>query len=128
LSSRFHALKKLDVLVIALALFSVILSFLLIPRQSAHAPVLVIYEGACRRVHSLDDSDFEARSRWGSVKIRIRDGKVRLLDSTCPDKWCIRMGTLHLPGDSIVCLPSRILLVIEGQEKSPEGKFDALIR
>jgi hypothetical protein len=49
------------------------------------------------------------------VHIKIEQGLVWVEDSSCPDKVCIRTGKISKPGQSIVCLPNKTVITIEGQ-------------
>lgn len=55
----------------------------------------------------------------GALTLEIADGRVRVLDSQCARKWCQAHGWISQPGETIVCLPSRILVEIQG-EKAPD--------
>lgn len=50
----------------------------------------------------------------GKSIIEVKDGKVRMLESSCPDKLCIGMGWAEKTGDSIVCVPNRIVIRLTG--------------
>lgn len=54
----------------------------------------------------------------GSVQniIEIDDRTVRFSESTCPDKVCIRTGTLTRAGQTAVCLPNRVIVRLRGGE------------
>ncbi len=43
------------------------------------------------------------------------DGRVRMARSDCPDQVCVRTGWIAAPGKTIVCLPNRIVVRIEGE-------------
>lgn len=49
------------------------------------------------------------------VYVKIEQGLVWVEDSSCPDKVCIRTGKISKPGQSIVCLPNKTVVTIEGQ-------------
>lgn len=49
------------------------------------------------------------------------DNKVRMVESPCPDKICMGMGWISQPGESIVCIPNRVVVRIVG-----EGDYDSL--
>lgn len=38
-------------------------------------------------------------------------------DVICPDKLCKKTGKIQRPGQSIVCLPNRVVIYIEGDAK-----------
>lgn len=50
----------------------------------------------------------------GTNRIVIEGGKVHVSDATCPDKICIHQGTIEQTGESIVCLPNRMIAQIMG--------------
>lgn len=117
-------LKKIDILIIVVSILGIILSFILLYKKS-DSKILIIYADDQKTVYSLKDADFTVKSREGSVSVRIRDGKVKVVESSCPDKWCTRMGRINTPGESIVCLPSKIFLIIrEKGREDDKGKGD----
>ncbi len=58
----------------------------------------------------------------------IKDGKVTMIEATCPDHYCMKQKAVDEHGGSIICLPNKV--VIEGEntaedlERSP--KIDAV--
>ncbi|MCR4401297.1 MAG: NusG domain II-containing protein [Firmicutes bacterium] len=59
-------------------------------------------------------------SRGHSVTVEItEDGRARVLDSDCPDRVCVRTGWIDQPGETIVCLPNRVVVKIQGGTRSP---------
>lgn len=47
-------------------------------------------------------------------KIVVKDGKASIAESDCPGKDCVHSGAIFEAGRSIVCLPNRVELRIEG--------------
>ena len=52
----------------------------------------------------------------------IRDGKAQVTDASCPDRICVRQGAVQYAGESIVCLPHRLVVTVEG---GPPPDIDA---
>jgi len=50
----------------------------------------------------------------GKTVIKVENGTVRITDSACPHGYCIRMGTIRLRGEVIVCAPNRVIVSIRG--------------
>lgn len=50
----------------------------------------------------------------GTNRIVIENGKVHVQEASCPDKICIKQGTIEHTGESIVCLPNRMVAQITG--------------
>ena len=56
----------------------------------------------------------------GDSYLEISGGRVRMVDSACPDKLCVRTGWISRPGESIVCLPNRVVIEIKSGEGGPD--------
>ena len=48
--------------------------------------------------------------------ITIENGKAVMSDASCKDKTCVHSGSISKTGESIVCLPHRIVLSISGEQ------------
>ena len=44
----------------------------------------------------------------------IRDGTAQVAEASCPDQICVRQGAIRYAGESIVCLPHRLAVTVEG--------------
>ncbi|KAF0091155.1 MAG: hypothetical protein FD141_944 [Fusobacteria bacterium] len=44
----------------------------------------------------------------------IKDGMIKVVSSNCPDKICIDEGSINLAGQTIVCLPNKVVIKIIG--------------
>ena len=52
----------------------------------------------------------------------IRDGEASVKEADCPDRICVRERAICHVGETIVCLPHRLVVSIEGEEKgAPDG-------
>ena len=47
--------------------------------------------------------------------LEIKDGGVRILEADCPDQVCVRTGFISNHGQSIVCVPGRLIITVENQ-------------
>ena len=56
----------------------------------------------------------------------IKDGQVYMADADCPDKLCVNSRPISSRGQSIVCLPNRVVLKIIGAEE-PDDVPDAIV-
>ena len=54
----------------------------------------------------------------------IENGTVYMKDADCPDKLCEKTGKISKNGETIVCLPHRVVVEIQGGE----GNVDSLVR
>ena len=44
----------------------------------------------------------------------IRDGKAQVVEASCPDKICVGQGAIQYTGESIVCLPHKLVITVRG--------------
>lgn len=53
----------------------------------------------------------------------IRDGKADMTQANCPDQLCVHQKAIFRDGESIVCLPNRVIVVAENpkEERSLDG-------
>ena len=50
-------------------------------------------------------------------KIKIEDGKVWVTDASCPDKLCVKQGKIDKDGQSVICLPNKVVIKIVSDKK-----------
>ena len=55
--------------------------------------------------------------------IEVRDDHIGMKSATCPDQVCVNMGFISKPGETIVCLPHKVLIEIQ----TIDGSTDDLI-
>ena len=56
-----------------------------------------------------------------AVTVEIAGGRVRFLESGCPDRLCVDSGWLSAPGTGAACVPAGILLRLNAA-----GEVDAV--
>lgn len=49
-------------------------------------------------------------------KLVISEGQVKMEEASCPDKICVNHLAIHYSNESIVCLPNKVVITIEGGE------------
>lgn len=59
----------------------------------------------------------------------IKDGAVTMSSSNCGDKTCVHTGSIDKAGQSIVCLPHRLVLFITAEDDSTDSAVpDAIVK
>lgn len=53
--------------------------------------------------------------------IEISGGQVKMIDADCPDKICIHTGKISQSGQTIVCLPNKVVISISGENSSVDA-------
>ena len=53
-------------------------------------------------------------SRGYTLTVAAENGVVRVSESDCPNQDCVHSGAISRAGQSVVCLPARIAVTLEG--------------
>jgi hypothetical protein len=51
------------------------------------------------------------------VVVEVREGRVRILESDCPQQICVTTRWIRHPRQVIACVPNKILITIESAEE-----------
>jgi hypothetical protein len=110
--------KREVILVLALVCISA-LCFVLIRVAKKNGNVAKVYvDGQLEKTLSLDregsytfgDGEFEN-------VVTIEGGAVRMEAADCPDKLCVKMGEIYADGESITCLPHKVVIEVESDQQ-----------
>lgn len=50
--------------------------------------------------------------------VLMNEGEVKVTDADCPDKLCVRQRGISRNGESIICLPHKMVIQISAEEES----------
>ena len=115
-------MKKGDIALIIIAV--IVLAVWLIPAKSGEVAKVYV-DGELETTISLaENSETLIKSDYGTNLVIVRGGKVYITDADCPDKLCEK-SEISKSGSSIVCLPNRLSVIIEGGKK--DEKIDVVI-
>ncbi len=106
-------MKRNDILLILGLVLVGVVAFFVTHRGEQAAGVEVYADGSLVWQRSLSDTDtFEVNG----VTIEVADGSARVVSSDCRDQTCVHMGAIQRAGESIVCLPNRVSVVLTGED------------
>ena len=114
-------LKRNDlILFLVLVGVALALSLVLYGKGSRGGIVVVQVDGKKMASYPLDrDRDVMIRVPGGGYNhLMIRDGSCYLSDADCPDRLCVKQGKISKDGQSIICLPHRLVITVHRGEKS----------
>lgn len=69
---------------------------------------------------SLVGNTIPIESEFGYNLIELGDEEVRVIDADCPDQIDVKQGYISRIGETIVCLPNRMVVEIKGMDKNEE--------
>lgn len=108
-------MKKKDyILIAAIIIIAVVLLLLFGKKLSGDAGMVeVTVDGKVTGTYRLDKEQ-EIRIN-GTNLLVIKDGEADMTDADCPDKICVNQKPVSKKGESLVCLPNKVIVtVIEG--------------
>ncbi|MCK8826063.1 NusG domain II-containing protein [Fuchsiella alkaliacetigena] len=112
-------LSKKDMIIIglifALALFSLFI-FRFEEEEGSVQRAVIKLDGEIIEEIKMDDLEKEKKiyieGPIGESIIQLKEGKVRMLESVCPNDICVHTNWISRPRQTIACLPNKILVRI----------------
>ena len=111
--------RKNDLLLIAILLiFAVICLFLITIGKTEGAVIQIVRDKTVIESHPLTvDQQIELSNESGSNTLLIQDGKASMIAADCPDGLCVQQKAIGYNGETIVCLPHKLVIrVVSGEE------------
>lgn len=89
--------------------------------------ILVTENGEMEGTYSLsEDRVLEFTDKNGGKNVlTIKEGKAWMSDADCPDKLCMKQNTITKTGESIICLPHKLVIEVQGDEAA---ELDAIVQ
>ena len=104
-------MKKGDMVIIAVIAVAFVLSIALLFAFSNQGSQVVIkqnnqiiYEGSININETVDT---------GTNRVVIKDGTVYVESASCKNQVCVNTGKISKKGESIVCLPNKVIVEIK---------------
>ncbi|MGB9681867.1 MAG: NusG domain II-containing protein [bacterium] len=118
-----HLIKRKDLVIISSLFALIFLTYLFNSFKSILGTTVIIQVSGKEtiRLPLNRDKTIKVQGPLGESIIEIKNRKVRMLFSPCPDKLCMKQGWIDKTSQSIICVPNRIIIKIEGR-----ATFDAL--
>ena len=68
---------------------------------------------------------FTIDNELGTNVIEIDKAQVKIIDADCADKICVKAHAISKPGESLICLPHKLVVKIigEGKQETDEVSF-----
>ena len=89
--------------------------------KGSHHIAEIKQDGKVIRTVDLDKVDtpeeIKIANKDGYNIIRIENGRIRIIDADCPDKLCVKTGWITESGQSVICLPHKLIIKIQGGSK-----------
>ena len=100
-------------LIAGLCVIAITLFLVFSPQKESGASVTVYADGEVYGVYDLQtDRTVDVDGR---CKIVIRDGTVSVTEATCHNQTCVHHVPVSDAGESIICLPNRVIVQVGGE-------------
>ncbi|MTI69285.1 MAG: NusG domain II-containing protein [Firmicutes bacterium] len=114
-------MRKHEIIIILLIITTCIATIgitkLVMEDDSVSKTAVIYRDGRIIKTVSLDDTKFkkviDIKIGHDKVTLKIADGGVSIIHSTCPDQICVHDGFIDKSGEMLVCLPNKILVEIK---------------
>lgn len=123
-------MKKKDLILICSVLV-LAAAFWLVPRavglfgNSKEQKLRITVSGEEYGTYSLEEDQV---IKVGDTNVcEIKDKKVSMISADCPDQLCVHQRTIQLQGETIVCLPNKVVLEITGTRQTDQEALDGVV-
>ena len=65
--------------------------------------------------------EFTVKGEGGSNTVRVEQGRICVVDATCPDHVCVNTGWISDGAIPIVCLPNQLVIQAETSDTQVDG-------
>ncbi len=69
-------------------------------------------------VYELYKIEESEKLKVGGCEILLEKDGVSFLKSECPDGLCVKRGKLKRPGDTMACVPQKVVITVKSEKKS----------
>lgn len=100
-------------IVLVAALVLVVFHFL----KTDGATVTVTKNGEKYATYPLmQDAEIKLSGDQGHATLIIEDGQAYIKDASCSDKLCIKQGKINKNGETIICLPNKLVITVNSDD------------
>lgn len=118
-------INKWDLVLIVLVLICALVLFAWQQFQPGESTkIRVRIDGAESYILNLSEDQVQTYGTlYGEITVEIKDGRARMLHSSCEEQICVHQGFIEEPGSSIVCIPNQSVIECLGT-----SQFDGVSR
>ena len=110
---RRKAFTRMDLLLIVILLAAGGCLLFFRNRQESGTVIRIYSDNELLTELPLDrDDTFTVSTDLGTNKIIVENGRAYVTDADCPDRICEQMGLISKPGETIVCLPHKLIVEV----------------
>lgn len=119
-------MKRNDFILIGTVLFiaAAIIIFMAVTKVNGDKVVVKVDGKIYKELPLNEDITLTIRGYNGGTNVlAIKNGYADITEASCPDKICVKQKHIKYNGETIVCLPNKVIVQIESDK---ENELDAV--
>lgn len=119
-----------DIILIASLLVAggIIAAVLLSGSRNGSKVIVRIDDRIIQELSLESDTEYVIENENGRNVLVIHDGQAWISEADCRDGLCAKMGKISRAGQSIICLPHKVIVEVIGSDTDPESDIDVYIK
>ncbi len=117
--------KPLDLLVVLIVLLFCVCPLILRGKSSPEYVSISLNGNTILNLDMHTDTLVTVVGECGLFAVRIKNCAASIESSKCPEQICVHAHPISRTGESIICVPNRIIITIQGRQRD---SFDAIIK
>ena len=107
--------KKGDIILSVGCIFAAVLLLVLafIFKADGKTAVITVDSEVFGQYKLSDEQDIVIKTEHGENMVQISNGKITVTAANCPDHYCVDHVAIDSVGETIVCLPHRMVIEIK---------------
>lgn len=116
----FYKPAKLDigliVIILGFSFFSLFRIAIMARGESTDKKKAFVYQNGKLKQEIGLSGNREVRLLGGNFVVQIKEGRIRVVKADCPEHICMNTGWIQHSGQTIVCVPNKLLIEIKSTE------------
>lgn len=111
-------LNKNDVILIICILFISLFFILILNSKNKKDNIAKVYydNKLIKQINLNKNNTYEVKGYNGTVKLEVKNNKIRVIEEKSPLHLCSKYGYISKSYETIVCLPNKIVIEIDGND------------
>ncbi|MFM1515563.1 NusG domain II-containing protein [Helcococcus ovis] len=120
------------ILILILVIFSLLFAFYItnVNKKVTGKYVSIQVNGeeinAIRFSKDIIGKKYTIKTKYGKNVIEFGDDELKIIESSCLDKLCIKQGKISQVGQLLVCLPNRLVIEIR-TDSQDKNNLDSMV-
>ena len=107
-------MNKNDITLILIVIIIALLSLLVIKKEEGKTATIYYNNDILLKVDLNKNENYVVKGYNGDVNIEVKDHMIRVIQEESPLHLCSKQGYISNVNESIVCLPNKIVVKIDG--------------